>query len=122
LLEFSSRHAVERVEEAGDAVEEGTGAWVEGHVVERCDSEDDAGVAWSMRQWMMLLPPEGFQGLPMRLGMNKKMFSSGSICLFVVLLIPVGILGGDRAVVLGEVVVVVPFAPGLRGLRLFAIM
>jgi len=70
---------------------------------------------------MMLLPQKSFQGLPMRLGMNKKMFSSGSVCLFVVLLIPVDILGGDRAVVRGEVVVVVPFAPGLRGLRLFAI-
>jgi len=61
-----------------------------------------------------------FQHLPMRLGMNKKMFSSGSGRLFVVFMAPVGILGGDRAVVLGDVVV--PFAPGLRGLRLFAMM
>ena len=60
------------------------------------------------------------QRLPMRLGMNRKMFSSGSVCLFVVLLIGVGILGGDRAAVFRDVVV--PFAPGLRGLRLFAIM
>ena len=57
----------------------------------------------------------------MRLGMNKKMFSSASVCLFVVLSIPVGILGGDRGVVFSDVVVV-PFVPGLRGLRRFAMM
>jgi len=45
LLEFSRCHAVEGVQEAGDAVEEGTGAGVEGHIVEGCYGEDYAGVA-----------------------------------------------------------------------------
>jgi hypothetical protein len=53
--------------------------------------------------------------------MNKKMFSSDSVGLFIMLSILVAILGGDRAVVFRDVVVV-PFAPGLRGLRLFAMM
>lgn len=34
--------AVEGVEQAGDAVEEGAGAWVQGHVVEGGYGEDDA--------------------------------------------------------------------------------
>lgn len=37
LMEVARRVAVERVEDAGDAVEEGAGAWVERHVVEGGD-------------------------------------------------------------------------------------
>ena len=46
LLKVARGDAVEGVEEAGDAVEDGAGAWVEGHVVEGGDGEDDAGVSW----------------------------------------------------------------------------
>ncbi len=45
LLEVARGDAVEGVEEAGDAVEDGAGAGVEGHVVEGGEGEDDAGVA-----------------------------------------------------------------------------
>jgi hypothetical protein len=45
LLEVARGDAVEGVEEAGDAVEDGAGAGVEGHVVEGGEGEDDTGVA-----------------------------------------------------------------------------
>ena len=47
LPEFAGCEAVERVEEAGDGVEEGAAPWVQGHEVEGGEGEDDAGVAWS---------------------------------------------------------------------------
>lgn len=47
LLEVARGYAVKGVEKAGNAVEEGACPGVEGHVVERCDGEDDAGVACS---------------------------------------------------------------------------
>jgi hypothetical protein len=37
--------AIEGVEEAGEGVEEGASSWVEGHVVEGGEGEDDAGVS-----------------------------------------------------------------------------
>lgn len=40
LVEGTGGVAVEGVEEAGEGVEEGAGAWVEGHVVEGCYCED----------------------------------------------------------------------------------
>ena len=45
LLEVARRVAVERVEQAGYAVEERAGARVQGHVVERGSGEDNTGVA-----------------------------------------------------------------------------
>jgi len=44
-MEVARGDAVEGVEEAGYAVEDGAGAGVEGHVVEGGEGEDDAGVA-----------------------------------------------------------------------------
>jgi len=45
LLEFAGGDAVDGVEEAGDGVEEGAAAGVQGHEVEGCYGEDDAEVA-----------------------------------------------------------------------------
>ncbi len=45
LVVVAGGDAVEGIEEAGDRVEEGAGSWVEGHVVERGDGEDDSRVA-----------------------------------------------------------------------------
>ena len=45
LLELPRRDAVEGVHEAGDGVEEGAAAGVQGHEVEGGDAEDYAGVA-----------------------------------------------------------------------------
>ena len=45
LVEGAGCDAIESVEEAGKAVKERAGAWVEGHVVEGCYGEDDARVA-----------------------------------------------------------------------------
>lgn len=46
LLVVSRGVAIEGVEEAGDAVEEGARARVQGHVVERGDGQDDSDVAY----------------------------------------------------------------------------
>lgn len=46
--------SVERIEQAGYAVEEGACAWVEGHVVERDQGEEDARVACGMVSSCML--------------------------------------------------------------------
>ena len=45
MLEFAGGEAVEGVEEAGDRVEEGAAAGVQGHEVEGAEGEDDAEVA-----------------------------------------------------------------------------
>lgn len=47
LLVVSGGIAVEGVEEAGDAVEKGARPWVQWHVVERRDGEDDSNVAYT---------------------------------------------------------------------------
>lgn len=45
LLVVSRSVAVEGVEEAGDAIEKGTRPWVQWHVVERRDGENDSNIA-----------------------------------------------------------------------------
>ena len=45
LLEDAGCIAIEGVEETGDGVKEGAGAWVEGHVVEGTEGKDNADVA-----------------------------------------------------------------------------
>lgn len=45
LLEVARGYTVEGIEKARNTVEDGACPGVEGHVVERCDSEDDARVA-----------------------------------------------------------------------------
>lgn len=45
LLEDAGSPAIEGVEQAGDAVEDGARAWVQGHVIEGGDGEDDARIA-----------------------------------------------------------------------------
>ena len=56
---MSCRETVKGVEEAGDAVEEGAGAGMEGHVVEGGDGEDDAGVAWRLESACFFSDGEG---------------------------------------------------------------
>ena len=47
--------SVERIEQTGYAVEEGACAWVEGHVIERDQGEEDARVACgSVSSWIMV--------------------------------------------------------------------
>lgn len=46
LLEIAGSEAIKGIEEAGYAVEQGTGARVERHVVERAESKNDAGSTW----------------------------------------------------------------------------
>lgn len=46
LAEAAGGVAIQGVEQAGDAVEERAGAGVQRHVVEGCEREDDARVAW----------------------------------------------------------------------------
>ena len=46
MLENAGCVAVEGIEETGDGVEKGAGAWVERHVVEGAEGEDDANIAW----------------------------------------------------------------------------
>ncbi len=79
LLKVAGGVAVQGVEQAGHAVEEGAGARVQRHVVERGEGEDDARVAWRGR-----VSTGARRGLdmalvvPMMLGHSKKMFSLGS--------------------------------------------
>lgn len=54
-------HAVEGVEETGDAVEEAAGARVNGHIIEGSYGEDDSGVTcskWPCQLSCLQGPPE----------------------------------------------------------------
>lgn len=48
LAEFAGGEAVEGVEEAGDGVEEGAAAGVQGHEVEGGEGEDDARISYTL--------------------------------------------------------------------------
>lgn len=50
LFKFARSHAVEGIEEAGDAVRGGACAGVERHVVEGGDGEDDTTITWRICQ------------------------------------------------------------------------
>jgi hypothetical protein len=50
LLEVARGIAVQRIQQARDAVQERAGARVQRHVVERGDGEDDARVAWRVKE------------------------------------------------------------------------
>lgn len=45
LIKGTGGVSIERIEQAGERVEEGAGTWVERHIVKRRDGEDNAGVA-----------------------------------------------------------------------------
>lgn len=79
LLKVARGVAVQRVEELRHGVEERAGAWVEGHVVERCDGEDDARVACGGCQrdagTLAKLATMCWEGVPIMLGQKRKMFS-----------------------------------------------
>lgn len=59
LAEVPGCQSVEGVEEAGDAVEEGTSPGVQGHVVEGADGEDDACVPWELMLVLVWDAPRG---------------------------------------------------------------
>ncbi len=70
LLEIARSDSVEGVEEAGDAVEDGARAGVEGHVVEGAYGEDDAGVAWRFCQ--QALTEVGGRGRTNEVGVEEE--------------------------------------------------
>lgn len=78
LLKVSCCDPIERVQQAGYAVEERAGPRVNGHVIQRGDGEDDSRVACRSQLSKGVMSGLRWDGLPMRLGMNVKMFSSGS--------------------------------------------
>lgn len=77
LLKVSRRIPVQRVEEAGDAVQAGTCPWVERHVVKRCEGKDDAGITYTHQMDCTCLIECSHS--PIRLGQKRKMFSFFSV-------------------------------------------